>query len=110
LTDPAQLTIPVDTTEFRVKKLDNDYTSWASLEDKELWEAMTDPQTNADTDPTVEAAWSKKPRRAFGRLKMSVALHPLPSVQAFTKVTEVWDALESVFTAKMYARRLQLTQ
>jgi len=109
------MTSPVETTEYRVEKLDNDYATWAvlfqaSLEDKELWEAIADPQPNADTDPTAAATWAKKDRRAFGRLKMSVALHHLPTVQACTTAREAWDALASVFTAKMNARRLQLTQ
>jgi len=109
------MTDPVETNEFRVEKLDNDYATWAvmlqaSLEDKELWKAMADPQPDAEIEPTAAATWAKKVRRAFRRLKMSVALHHLPTVQSCSSAKEAWDALAGVFTAKMNARRLQLTQ
>jgi len=109
------MTDPVETNEYRVEKLDNDYATWAvlfqeSLEDKELWEAIADPQPDADADPTAAAIWAKKDRRAFGRFKMSIALHHLPTVQACASAKEAWDALAGVCTAKMNARRLQLTQ
>jgi len=82
----------------------------ASLEEKELWEAIADPQPDAEIEPTGAATWAKKDRRAFGRLKMSVAQHHLPTVQSCSSAKEAWDALVGVFTAKMNARRLQLTQ
>jgi len=104
-----------ESNEFRVEKLNNDYATWAvlfqaSLEDKELWEAIADPQPNAEVDAAGAAAWAKKDWRAFGRLKMSVALHHLPSVQACTSAKAGWDALKEAFTTKNNARRLQLTQ
>jgi len=109
------MTDRVETNEFRVEKLDNDYATWAvlfqvSLEDKELWEAILEPQPDAETDPTGAVEWYKKDRRALGRLKMSVALHHLPTDQACTSAKMAWDALEGVFTAKVNARRLQLAQ
>jgi len=64
LTDPARMTDPVETNKFRVEKLDNDYATWAilfqaSLEDKELWEAIADPQPDAEIDPTGVATWAR---------------------------------------------------
>jgi len=78
---------PVETNEYRLEKLDNDYGTWevlfqASLEDKELREAISEPRPDEAADPTGAAAWTKKDKRAFGRLKMSVALYHLPTVQA----------------------------
>jgi len=106
---------PVETHEYRLEKLDNDYGTWAvlfqaSLEDKELWEAISEPRPDEAADPTGAAAWTKKDKRAFRRLKMSVALHHLPTVQACGSAKAAWDALEAIFTTKNNARRLQLTQ
>jgi len=96
------MTDPVETNDIRVEKLDNDYATWAvllhdSLEDKELWEAIADQQPDADADPTAAAMWAKKDGPAFGRLKMSIALHYLPTVQACASAKEAWDALAGVF-------------
>jgi len=41
---------------------------------------------------------------------MCVALHHLPKFQSCASADEAWDALAGVFTAKLKARRLQLTQ
>jgi len=104
-----------ESKEFRVEKLNNDYATCGvlfqvSLEDKELCEAIADTQPNAETDAAGAPAWAKKDRRAFGRLKMSLALPYLRTVQACNSAKAGWDALESVFTTKNKTRRLQLTQ
>jgi len=106
---------PVETHEYRLEKLENDYGTWvvlfqASLEDKELWEAISEPRPDEAADPTGAAAWTKKDKRAFGRIKMSVALHHLPTAQACGSAKAAWDALEAIFSTKNNARRLQLTQ
>jgi len=106
---------PVETQEYRLWKLENDYGTWAvlfraSLEDKELWEAISEPRPDEAAEPTGVAAWTKKDKRAFGRFKMRVALHRLPTVQACGSAKAAWDALEAFFKTKNNARRLQLTQ
>ena len=106
---------PVETHEYRLKKLDNDYGTWAvllqaSLEDKELWAAISEPRTDEAAEPTGAAAWTKKDKRAFGILQMSEALHHLPTVQVCGSAKAAWDALEAKFTTKNKARGLQLTQ
>jgi len=90
--------------EFHFDKLDKDYGTWAmlfqaSLEYNELWEAIDEPQPEADEDPTGAAAWKKKDKRGFGRLKMSGAMHHLPTIQHCGSAREAWVALVSVSTA-----------
>ena len=101
------------TSEFHIEKLDTDYMTWATLfqamlEDKMLWEAISEEAPDVATDPTGHAEWKKKDRRALARIKMGVALHHLPSVSACASAKVAWDALESMFSAQNATRRLHL--
>jgi len=101
------------TSEFHIEKLDTDYMTWATLfqamlEDKMLWEAISEEAPDVATDPTGHAEWKKKDRRALARIKMGVALHHLPTVSACASAKVAWDALESMFSAQNATRRLHL--
>jgi len=104
---------PSESDGLRIEKLDKDYATWAilfqaSLEDKELWTAIEDPQPDEMTDPIGAATWMKKNRREFGRLKLSVEPHHLQTIQNCITARAAWDALEALFTAQTNSRRLQL--
>jgi len=104
---------PSESDGLRIEKLDKDHATWAilfqaSVEDKEVWTAIEDPQPDEITDPVGAAAWMKKKRRAFGRLKLSVEPHHLPTIQNCITARAAWDALEALFTAQTNSRRVQL--
>jgi len=95
---------PSESDGLRIEKLDKDYATWAilfqaSLEDKELWTAIEDPQPDEMTDPIGAATWMKKNRRAFRWLKLSVEPHHMQTIQNCITARAAWDALEALFTA-----------